>query len=122
MAQDLRDDGGLDLQGRRGLGEGGQGLGEEDRVALAVGDGDRPLEMRRQRLERRARNGAAGERVLDDAVGALDRPDLAAELRDLGHLDAAIVDEDRVSDWPNAAVSSWSSWFFLRVRLPWLSS
>ena len=85
----------LDLQRRRGLGERGQHLGQQDRVLAAVGDGGRAEEVIAQRLEGRALHGAARQRVLDDLVAALGVADLAPQLGDLGNLEALVVDDHR---------------------------
>src|SRR2546428_4199842 len=89
------DDSRLDLDHRRRLDERRQRLRERHRIGLRVGDARRPLEELRQRLEARALQRALRDRVLDDLVAGLRRPQLAPELGDLRHVQALVVDQDR---------------------------
>jgi len=89
------DDGGLDLQRRRGLDEIGQRLGERDRIGFCVGDAGGALEVLLERLEPRALDRAPGERVLDDLVLRLRGAQLPAQIGDLRDVQPLVVDQDR---------------------------
>ena len=91
-------DRGLDGHGRRRLGKRRQRLGQRHRVVGGVGHRRRPLEVLGERLERRAREGALGQRVLDDLVLRLGGAQLPAQFGDLRDVEPLVVHQDRGFD------------------------
>ena len=86
----------LDHDLRMVLGKVDDDLRQGDRVRIAVRDGGGLDELVLERGEGRALERSHGQGVLDDLVVAARLADLAPELGDRGHGDAAEVDEDRV--------------------------
>ena len=87
-------DGRFDRERRRRLGKRRQRFRQQHGVVARVGNRRGAHEVLRERLERRALHGAPGQRILDDLVARLRHPQLPAQIGDLRHVQAAVVEQD----------------------------